>query len=333
MKSDRFYKNLVNAIAAFAMIAAGSCNRGKNNVWTTAMDLSPDGQRLAVARSDGTVTLGRTTSKEVLWTTTLAGQKGSRAVSILFLGQGDELVSSDALVKDRHFAPGGASRLTIWNAKNGIINRIDHSAGGTNALASASLSDGWRIAALDASGIAILESRKKRFNRSRIQFTQRSLCTLAFSLDARMLVGTGYDHCTVWDVKSGKQKMSVQLDGLSVFYATFTPDSKQVLLLGDTDEFIRYFDVDSGKITRRVRWFEGFRNVSVAGDRMRMASCGHDEPGAMVWNIATGERIVTLGRPANYSHVSISSDGAQVAAVRVGGVDLKDIDVWQVNGN
>lgn len=285
-----------------------------------------------MADSDRRISLWDISSRERIWKANVRGQRRSCAESVFFLGRGERLVSSDHLIKDRFLTPAGDSELTIWNANTGVpVYGLEH-AGGTKVLAAARLHSGWRVAAMGANGgIVILESRDMRIVRSTIEITQRSLTLVSFSADATMLVATGYDYCSVWDVESGKERMSVKLDGPSmVFDTTFTSDGTQVLLVGNKDDVIRYFDVDTGKEERKVPWLNGFRQLSVSGDHKRMASCGHRKPGVMVWEVDTGRKLTAFGAPNIYSHVAISPDGKVVAGSRVGSVGFEGIDTWPI---
>lgn len=224
--------------------------------------------------------------------------------------------------------------MAVWNAKTGNRKLVFHDLGGTEALAVASWQAAWRVAAVGPSGIVILQPRDSGVEYFNIKITRRSLTTLSFSADATMLVATGYDYCSVWDVESGKLRMEVELgDTFGDYDATFTSDGKEVLLVGNSDDVIRYFDAATGTELRQVRWLERFRQLSVSADHKRMASCGHRTGGVVVWDVDSGQMLTTLGAPNAYSHVAIAADGNTAAGARVDRTGIDGIDAWEIQGS
>jgi WD40 repeat protein len=110
-------------------------------------------------------------------------------------------------------------------------------------------------------------------------------------------------------------------------FAAFTSDGREVFLIGAKDGMIRYFDSHLDHEVKRVPWEDRFADVSVSSDRRRMASCGHKEPGVMLWDVDTGRKLTTFGSPRYFAHVSISGDGKVIVALH--GLISDGISVWE----
>jgi WD40 repeat protein len=267
-------------------------------------------------------------SKQRIWSGEIQGQQGSRAEALSFLDS-DKVVSSNALINDHFGAPGRSSSLTIWTTATTQGSHRFEKIGGSKALAAVAMPNGWRIAARDY-GIELLQSKNASIARSSVKLSH-NITTLSFSPDGSKLVGTSDKCCSVWDVENVKELLNIRLETtLDISDATFTSDGREILLVNTNDDIMRYFDVASGEEIRIAKWLRGFRQISVSGDHRLMASCGHPDPGAYVWEVNSGQIVARYGVNNHYSDVAISSDGAYVAAMCAGANGFDGVHRWKI---
>ena len=96
--------------------------------------------------------------------------------------------------------------------------------------------------------------------------------------------------------------------------------SGEVLISGDSDGGLRWWEAESGRCLRVREGHQGMiQAMKVSPDGSRLASCGND--GAIrLWNIGSGELLQTLRRDRPYERLNITGirglSEAQKASLR-----------------
>jgi WD40 repeat protein len=293
---------------------------------TCAIALSSDGIYFAVALGDGSIRICKSGSREVVSSRSLPGQSGSSSKALAFANDDKILVSSDWLVQDHLGAPGGIARVTFWGVPSGNPKEVFANVGGQALAVSA---DEQQLAASSGGPINLFDLQSGKVRRNVLNSGHERITCLSFSTDAKALVAAGSDGWSTWNVVTGQLRANVKIDSPSmVFDATFSSDGTTVVLVGDKDDCIRYFSADTGTEQKQVPWEKGYRQLCISGDHRRMASCGHSEPGVMVWDVDTGRKLTTFGALNHYSHVAISADGKVLVGARADSRGVDGIDTW-----
>jgi WD40 repeat protein len=291
-----------------------------------ALNLSSDGRCVAIATTNGAVAAWDTTARTAVSTMTLRGQAGSRCEAVAFADDDRLIVSADWLVQDHFGAPGGMARVTFWDVPSGTPRKVFTDTGG-QALAVSP--NGRQVAASSGGPISVFDTRSGQISRRKLDSKQERITCLSFSADGEMLVAAGSDRWSTWNPHTGELRKSIQFETPSMILdATFNSDGSQVLLVGNEENVIRYFDAQTGEEQKRVAWEHGYRQLSVSRDHKRMASCGHSAPGIFVWDVDTGRKLTRFGPRSHYSHVAISADGRVIAGARAGSTGIDGIDTW-----
>jgi len=263
-------------------------------VGITAIVASPDGKSVAVANSDGRVSLldanGRSEVRQ------LAGAGARVTAGLVFSADGRYVVSvardSSAQVWD---VDTGASRMTLhghenplravgasadssvvatggeetrvmlWDGGTGQLKRV--LSGATDFVNAVSVSrDGLWVASGDASSRVLVWSASTGKLVSTLRGHTDEVNAVAFSPDGRTLASAGEDgKVIVWQV-NGQGSTVLSSSGASVHSLAFSGDS-QVLAAGGADGKVRLFDVASRKVLSESASSAGAVNALAFGTR------------------------------------------------------------------
>jgi len=128
----------------------------------------------------------------------------------------------------------------------------------------------------------------------------------------------------IWDIKSGKELLTLSGHRGAVYGVAFRPDGKRIATVS-SDGTTKVWDAESGKELLRLVTI-GVFDVSFSPDGRRIATAGGD--GAKVWDVASGQVLLTLsGHTGGVRNSVFSPDGTRLATASSDGTTK----VWDVS--
>jgi WD40 repeat protein len=243
---------------------------------------SADGARVAAGFEDGAVTVWDAATGKRLHG--LVGLR-TRVTAVAFSADGRRLAGAAANRWDRQPAADQPDRVVVWDATTGTVIR-------------------------DLAGP---------------DFAQVN--AVALSADGRQLVtGSGKLVARLWDVDAGKELHTLHnLQAQAVvgnFESTvaISPDGRWAAFGSTTaDGDISLYDAATGKLANTLAGHQrGIRKLTFSADGRRLASAGHDDT-VRVWDVATGQEVLSRPAPRNVVDLGFSRDGLRLSAVAADG--------------
>jgi WD40 repeat protein/uncharacterized caspase-like protein len=152
---------------------------------------------------------------------------------------------------------------------------------------------------------------------------------LAFSSDGtRILTGDAAERTSkvfLWDVASGKLLRTLSGHTASIFGGVaFSPDGK-FALSGSYDKTLKYWDLETGQLVR---------SIESDGDSPAFSPDGRRAlNGDAIWDLATGNRLVSIIKSANDQWLAMTPEGFFAASEH--GAEMlsvaRGIDVWSID--
>jgi WD40 repeat protein len=289
-------------LAVASMVAERTSTQGLSSV-----TFSPDGRRIACARSESVKIWNVASGREAL---TLRGH--SRAVnSIAFSPDGRQIASAsfDATVM-------------VWDAATGKETRTLH--GHKNGVTGVAFSpDSRRIASAGwDETVKVWDAATGQEALTLLGHTS-SVWGVTFSPDGRWIASSSNDQTVrVWDAATGKQTLKLRGHTAAVTHVAFSPDGRRLASGGG--DGTKVWDVVAGQQTL----IPGLTGGSGGALSSRWLLSRTDMMGsATVWDGAMGQEILTLGgHGASIVDVALSPDGRRLAAF--GGDDT--VKLWDV---
>lgn len=158
----------------------------------------------------------------------------------------------------------------------------------------------------------------------------RSIAGVAFSPDGKLLVSVG-DVAQIWELSTGKKRMTIEGSDVGFFDVKFAPDGKSLALPGFYGD-IRLWNLETNKLQGLLKDHEGrIFSVDFSPDGKLLASGGGPDykPGEMrVWKLATMESVLELDKEhSSYvNSVVFSPDGKKLASASEDLVSLWNVD-------
>jgi WD40 repeat protein/serine/threonine protein kinase len=289
-----------------------------------SLAFSPDGQCLAVANGDRTVSLWDT----VGWTVrrTLGPHTGTVIRRLAFRADGAQIAAACGQMG----WAGGEGEVKIWDVATG---QEVHSLGGhvDGALTVAFAPDGRRLASGGAQD-AVVKLWDPQAGREALTLRGHSdtVFGLVFSPDSRRLYSAGADHTVrVWDATPLGERDRPELHTLRghagpVTSVAFSPDNRRVVS-GSMDRTLKVWDALTGQEIRPLTGHTGpIRGLAFMPDGKRLASAsqGPEEPQeatgeVKLWDTQTWREIPSPGLKVaggTMFGVAFRSDGRRLAA-------------------
>jgi WD40 repeat protein len=275
---------------------------------------SPDGQRLASARGDGTVgILDVNTGKEPR---TLRGHT-DYVFSVAFHPDGKHLASASA---DR--------TVKFWDLTTGKEVFSGEGQRGDfigMAYGVAFSPDGGRLAAGSEKGMVIIWNTTDGQKLLDLPGHEGKTMNVAFSPDGLLLASVSFEGVLrIWDSRTGNPLHMIRAHEKRIAAVAFSPDG-QCLATGSLDRTVKIWDVTTGKWMRTLRgltdWVGG---LSFSPDGRRLASTGGDKT-VKIWDPESGQEILNLrGHTLQCRCVAFSRDGRRLASASMDGA----IRIW-----
>jgi WD40 repeat protein/DNA-binding SARP family transcriptional activator len=322
--------------------------------WITRLDWSADGTRLLTASTDGTARVWRVDREAARPLLTLSGHRiGVTGAAMAPDGQqvatadaegtlrfwdvgpsGDaewlNLPAEDVWIGTVLYGPDGGRILgsvpggtaSVWDAETGeqLLTVAGHDPVpglGLPGVAAVAVSpDGTLIATAGRDATVRLWSATTG-DPVEVIHGEDWVEDVQFSPDGRLLVVTGHDrNARLIDVATWQGVRSLP-HGAAVLSAKFSSDGG-MLVTGSWDGTVRVWDPRTGEETRRIDigWQVNDVGLDPTGGVVGVGGDG----GAGLWDLETGERLMTLaGHSAEVWAVRFSPDGARVATASVDG--------------
>jgi WD40 repeat protein/tRNA A-37 threonylcarbamoyl transferase component Bud32 len=275
--------------------------RDKSEVSSVAF--SPDGERLASAGGDGTVTIWNSRTGEVVQT----------------LNAHTDFVYSVAFHPDgRHLASAGADRkVKVWDLTTGQESFTGPGSlgiryGMTRGVAFSP--DGRRLATGFEGAVNVWDWRNCQLLHKLPGHTNVGIC-IAFSPDGRRLVsGSWTGDIMIWDAETGERLHTLSEHRQPVSSLAFSPDGRR-LVSASFDRRLIVWDATTGRRLDTFRGHDGLvLGVVFSPDGSRLASVGEDKR-MRVWEAAKGREVLDLRGHTRMSQcAAFSPDGMRLAS-------------------
>lgn len=260
-------------------------------------------------------------------TLVLADAQTGRAIS-KFLGH-PEWVSVAAISPDgSKIASGGGhdeKTIKLWEASTGRLLRTITMA---TVYSLAFSPDGAKLLAGSFNKVAELWDVATG-QRIRAFAHSAPVWALAFSPGgSRILTGDAAERQSkvfLWDVASGKLLRTLTGHTDSIFGGVaFSPDGK-FALSASYDKTLKYWNLETGQLVRSIESNGGSPGFSPDGRRALH--------GNAIWDLASGERLVTIIKSANDQWLAITPEGFFAASEHGAGMlsIVRGIDVWSID--
>ncbi|QSJ17231.1 PD40 domain-containing protein [Nostoc sp. UHCC 0702] len=170
--------------------------------------------------------------------------------------------------------------------------------------------------------ITLIKVFSKVTERNRLQGNQRSIKSVSFSPDSKVLATGGDDGVRIWNLQGKELKAGIQ--GEFIQSVSFSPDSKVLAASGGEDGTIKLWSIDDGKV-RTLQHGSQVSSVSFSPHDNILASGGKDGT-IKLWSIDDG-KVRTLTHGSAVLSVSFSPHDNILAS---GGSD-GTIKLWSID--
>lgn len=144
---------------------------------------------------------------------------------------------------------------------------------------------------------------------------------LGFSSDSTMIAGQGKEGVRIWNVNTGKTISTLKghkrgIAGYGIAAIAFSPDDKTLASIGWHDHTLRFWDIDTGKVKKKINGYGRlFNDVSLSQDGKTLVSFRFDNNLIYLWNSNTGQHHKTFsGHEKGIHDAVLSPNGYKLAS-------------------
>jgi WD40 repeat protein/transcriptional regulator with XRE-family HTH domain len=287
----------------------------EGSVW--AVDISPNGRRLATIAEDRTVHIWDLTTNEVISTIEVDTDIAQGGDGAAFSPDGHQLLTVS-----------GAANATLWDVESSkaILNLEGHSA---HVATVAISSDGKMFATGSDDGTAKLWDASTGKELLTVGDEEAFALYVAFSPDGKILY-TGSDGfpITAWDTATGARLFTSSEPGgqTDVTAIAVSPDGAR-LATGDFGTTIKIWDAHTGQMLLKLFGHSSYAGgITFSPDGKTVASANEDGT-VRLWDAETGKALLTLsGHKSGVLSVAFSPDGQRLySSSRDGTVKVWDL--------
>ena len=287
-------------------------NRIKNLKNADQVVFSPDGQLIAIAEVDGTVSLWDRSGKPS--PVFQPFKVGSQIWSMSFSPDSQQLitVSIDEVVKRWNF---NGQQVGEDLKQSGNINKV-------------MLGSNGKLMIFSDNKLRDLESGTPL-----AEFANSGIGYDTFSPDGKLIAtGTAGDTISIWSIDSKKKVIDIKdfprFNSNIPVSISFSPDSKFIAAAGSKDDTIYLWDLNGNQLAKFKANQNGIKDISFSPDGKQLATVGVDGT-LRIWQDLAGKQLTELSLDSSISTISISLDGQLIAASNRQGIILWDLKKQQ----
>jgi WD40 repeat protein len=272
----------------------------------------PDGRRLALGTTNGTVLVwgartGREYWRRPLHTAPVAG--------LAYSPDGRRIATA-----------GWDHAVKILSGKTGVVRH--HLTGHARKVQAVAFNPrGDRLASGDWAGVIKFWDARGHLLHTEQRHKSAVYC-LSFSHDGQFLVSADSEgHIRIWEVATGKVTQRLTGHAGAVLSVAFSPDDRY-LAYGGGDSTVRIWDVEAGveRITFRGHT-AAVEGIAFSPDGQRLASVSPSRGMVKVWDLTRHPEYATFARTGkDIEAFAFQESGKRLVSVTVGG----KLQVWDV---
>lgn len=238
---------------------------------------------------------------------------------------------ADAYSPARHVLPSpdgrwlvscASTQAGVWDLQS--RERVGRLTGDELSYATLAFSPDSRLLAIgDSDGFLSVYEFTTRTRLLRFQAHERGFKALTFSPDGRVIASGGRGRLRIWSASDGTRLADLSTSAGDVMWVAFRPDGAE-FAVGAGDQ-VRVHDAASYRLIRSI---PGHNGLCICGcyspDGTRLVTGGADR-NLRIWDVLTGDEVLTLAGDAVVGNVAFSPDGRRIISSSLDAI----IRIWE----